>query len=131
MSRVNKKTRQKIFEKYNGRCAYCGCKLPDRWHVDHIEPVRRKLKYIHGKGYTTDRIMLNPKNDVIENYNPSCPLCNILKGSLSMDSFRDMISGYVNSLNEYSNQYKMAKKYGLVQETELEVLFYFEKHRQR
>jgi predicted restriction endonuclease len=38
----NKNRRQLIFEKYDGRCAYCGCELQKGWHEDHIEPIIRK-----------------------------------------------------------------------------------------
>lgn len=36
---MSKEQRQKIFDKYNGRCAYTGKPLDDKWQVDHIEPV--------------------------------------------------------------------------------------------
>lgn len=35
---MKKADREKIFYKYGGRCAYCGCELTKGWHVDHIEP---------------------------------------------------------------------------------------------
>lgn len=41
------KGREIIFNKYGGRCAYCGCELKRNWHVDHLEPVKRKIKIIH------------------------------------------------------------------------------------
>lgn len=37
--------RKLIFDKYEGKCAYCGCELQKGWHVDEIEPCRRKYKY--------------------------------------------------------------------------------------
>lgn len=40
---MNKK-RQIIFDKYNGKCAYCGCELQKLWHIDHIEPIVRRLR---------------------------------------------------------------------------------------
>jgi hypothetical protein len=49
-----------------------------------------------------------------------------MKHSYSLEYFRETIKKFVNSLNLYNNQYKFAKKYGLVQETEKEVIFYFE-----
>jgi len=33
--------RQKVYDKFNGRCAYCGCELKAGFHIDHIEPIRR------------------------------------------------------------------------------------------
>ena len=64
--------------------------------------------------------------DPLENYNPSCPSCNIQKNSYTLEQFRDNIKKFVNSLNQYNTQYKFAKRYGLVKETEVDVAFYFE-----
>ncbi len=50
-----------------------------------------------------------------------------MKSSLSLESFRNLIAGFVKSLNRDSTQYKFAKRYGLVEEKEREVVFYFEK----
>ena len=43
-----------------------------------------------------------------------------------MECFRGIIQKFVSSLNLYTNQYKFAKKYGLVVETEKQVTFWFE-----
>ena len=114
---MKKQDRQEIFDKFSGKCAYCGCDLQKGWHVDHIEPIVRNW---------WNGTCQKPENDCIENNNPSCASCNIQKSSLSLEQFRDKIKQFVSSLNSYSNQYKFAKKYGLVQETETEVKFYFE-----
>ena len=114
---MKKVDRQMIFNKYAGHCAYCGCELPERWHIDHIKPVRRNL---------FDGTMKHPENDVEENLMPSCPSCNINKHSLSLEEFRKLISGFINSLNRDSTQYKIAKRYGLVEEIDKPVVFYFE-----
>ncbi len=114
---MTKKERQIVFDKYNGKCAYCGCELQKGWHVDHIEPIVRN--WWNG---TCEK----PENETLENYNPSCASCNIQKNSHSLEQFRENIKQFVNSLNLYSTQYKFAKKYGLVKETEIEVKFYFE-----
>ena len=68
-----------------------------------------------------------PENENFENLNPACPSCNIQKNSYSLEQFRENIKEFVGSLNKYSTQYKFAKKYGLIEETEIEVKFYFEK----
>ena len=118
---MNKKTRDLVKSKYNNKCAYCGCDLQKGWHVDHIEPIIRSLK---------DNTCERPENNNIYNLNPSCMACNIQKKSYTLEQFRRNISQFVNSLNKYSTQYKFAKKYGLVSETEIEVKFYFEKSNQ-
>lgn len=116
---MTKKEREFLYGKYGGKCAYCGCDLPKRWHADHIEPIRRNV----------DGTMEHPeRHGVMDNYNPSCPSCNIIKKQHTLEQFRDLISGFIKSLNNYSVQYKFAKKYGLIKETEEKVVFYFEKY---
>ena len=114
---MNKKTRDLVKSKYNNKCAYCGCELQKGWHIDHIEPIVRNWK-----NGTCEK----PENENLENYNPSCASCNIQKNSYTLEQFRENIKQFVNSLNQYSTQYKFAKKYGLVKEIEIEVKFYSE-----
>lgn len=111
------KDRELVFNKYGGKCAYCGCDLTKGWHVDHIEPIVRNW---------VDGSCEKPENENLQNYNPSCPSCNIQKNSYTLEQFRENIKQFVNSLNQYSTQYKFAKKYGLIKETEVDVKFYFE-----
>ncbi len=43
-NKMTKTDRQKIFDKYGGKCAYCGCELQKGWHVDHVEPEGNQNK---------------------------------------------------------------------------------------
>lgn len=122
--------RQAVFNKFGGKCAYCGCELQKGWHVDHVEPCRRLTEYVKKPdewmwvpkvvGYS------NPEANHPDNYYPSCPSCNINKHSDTIEGFRQSITGYLRSLNLRNVQYKMAKKYSLVEETDKPVIFYFE-----
>lgn len=124
---MKKEDRQRVFDKYNGRCAYCGCELQKGWHVDHIEPLMRNYTYNKDRGrYEANGTCRNPENEVIENYNPSCRSCNIQKNSFTLEQFRNNIEQFINSLNKYSTQYKFAKRYGLISENSIDVKFYFE-----
>lgn len=147
---MKKADRQKIFDKYGGRCAYCGCELTARWHADHMNPIHRKTKYVGGNFVTKDtglepteediescnymqvprKIVQNgchhPERDVIENLFPACVSCNNYKHSADLETFRRIIGRTVTSLSKQSTQYKFGKRYGLIQETEIEVKFYFE-----
>jgi len=114
---MKKSERQLIFQKYNGKCAYCGCELTKGWHVDHFEPIVRD--WINGG-------CERPENECIENYMPSCASCNIMKSSEPLEAFRNKIFNFVNSLNLYSTQYKFAKRYGQIEETLKPIVFYFE-----
>lgn len=123
---MKKADRQKVFEKYGGRCAYCGCELTKGWHVDEILPIVRDFTF-NGNGKTIyNGTCQYPERLHIENQNPSCASCNIMKSSEPLESFRNKIAAFVNSLNQYHTQYKFAKRYGLVVEVEKPVVFYFE-----
>jgi 5-methylcytosine-specific restriction endonuclease McrA len=114
---MNKK-RQKIWDKSGGKCWYCGCELPEKgWHADHFEPIQRNW---------WTNTSLHPERDTEDNKVPCCAPCNILKGSNTLEGFRYQIEQFVNSLNLYVNQYKFAKKFGLLTETQQEVKFWFE-----
>ncbi len=138
---MRKKDREIVFNMYGGKCAYCGCELQKGWHVDHVEPCERIYKRetvvrnktgIFGDFQSHERVLKfkgygNEAANHIDNYLPSCPSCNINKHGDSIEGFRKSISGYLNSLNLRMVQYKMVKKYGLVEETNKPVVFYFEK----
>ena len=129
--------RKLIFDKYGGRCAYCGCDLVKGWHVDELLPIVRCERYLtdsDGKRvfcdikreYKVEKYLQYPERLNIDNQMPSCASCNIEKSSLPLNVFRGNIKRFINSLNQYHNQYKFAKRYGLVTETNSEVVFYFE-----
>ena len=121
--------RERVYYKYNGRCAYCGEILPDKWHVDHLEPLRRNKYYNKNTRKWETGICLNPEAEREDNYMPSCPSCNINKHSDTLEEFRANIQGYLNSLIIRNVNYQVARRYGLVRETNNDVVFYFEKHK--
>ena len=110
------KNRQAIYDKSGGKCWYCGCVLSKGWHSDHFYPVVR-----------VGKSMLFPDLDTPANKVPSCPQCNMMKSSMNIECFRSVVAGFIGSLNQYTTQYKFAKKYGLVIETTTDVKFWFEK----
>lgn len=126
MKALTKKERQAVFDKYGGRCAYCGCELPARWHADHLLPVERELTYLRGVGLRPTGNAHRPENHCITNMMPACPPCNISKHSLSLDGWRKWLEGHVRSLNAHNTPYRLAKAYGLLVETGKSVTFYFE-----
>ncbi len=149
---MKKSDREIIFNKYGGKCAYCGDPLQKGWHVDELLPVIRNWKHIPAGWYhkTTklpkqpnERAHNNPDFEykpgrnipdgcqhperfTIENQMPACASCNINKHSASLEEFRQLIAGFMKHLNEINTQYKIAKRYGLVKEDIKPVVFYFE-----
>lgn len=125
--------RECIRQKYNNHCAYCGCILEKVFHVDHLEPIiREEGRYEvleDGNRHFIPSIggMRYPDRDVVDNYMPSCPSCNIIKGQNSLEDFRSMIYNFIHSLNIRDTRYKFVKKYGLVIETNTPIKFYFER----
>lgn len=119
---MNKKEREVVFDKFGGKCAYCGCELQKGWHVDHIQPafhnwsdedIKKHLKQDRGQ-------------NKIENYNPACPRCNRWKGTWSIEQFRNEIFLQLKRLERDSAPFRIASDYGLIKTMDIEVKFYFE-----
>jgi len=87
---------------------------------------RYKWKYIQRKEVPDGFVY--PELNVIENMLPACASCNINKHNGSVEDFRQMIYGFIKHLNGANTQYKLAKRYGLVQETNEKIVFYFERY---
>lgn len=119
--RLTKVERELVRAKFDGRCAYCGCELPERWHVDHLKPVRRRR--FTQPGQATMRL---PKRHHLDNCMPSCPPCNIDKHARSLEQWRAWLSAHLRSLQRQPN-YRLVRAHGLVSETDLAVRFYFER----
>jgi len=115
-----------VFNKYNGRCAYCGCKLTkSNFNVDHIEPIFRN---------DTDEQIEKWNNgqkrgdNSIENFNPSCISCNCSKSSLRLEDWRKEIELKSDRIIRDSAQFRLLLRFGLVTENRKPIVFYFEKH---
>lgn len=125
---MKKSTRELIYNKYGGHCAYCGCELEKGWHVDELLPVVRNMKWNKDKfKYVHDGTCKHPDRLHIGNQMPSCPSCNMNKHSYTLEEFRSLITGFMKHLNEVNTQYKIAKRYGLVKEDINSIVFYFER----
>lgn len=126
---ATKKQRELIFNKYGGKCAYCGCELMRSWHIDEMEPIRRNKKWDRKKRtWVYDGTCKHPDRLHIDNQMPACASCNINKHSMSLEEFRRLVGGFLTSLNRDSTQYKIAKRYGFIEEVVKPVVFYFESY---
>ena len=126
---LNKKQRIELHGKYGGKCAYCGCELPPKWHADHIKPVVREFEFIRKercwKSQSTG-ILTNPQLDIMDNLNPSCPECNHYKSSMPLESFRRELAQQVARAEKSSKNFRFAWKYNQVKITPSPIVFYFE-----
>lgn len=129
--KLNKQQREALHAKFGGKCAYCGCELPKKWHADHIEPIYRKSKLVETKnGYWVSRNtgeFNKPQLDCIDNLNPSCPQCNKYKHTLTIDKFRKELELQTERLIKQSVNFRFALKYEQLQLTPKPIIFYFEK----
>lgn len=108
---ISRETRQKVYKKYNGRCAYCGRKIEYKdMQVDH---------FIAKRGWNESG------SDDISNLMPSCRMCNHYKRANPIELFRRYIQEIPRKLrNNYI--YKVGVAYGNVIENEKPIEFYFE-----
>lgn len=119
---IPKKTREAVYNKFDGHCAYCGKKLePKGWQLDHLIPVQRE----RFKRYSEEEI------ECFENYVPSCRRCNHYKRAHSLEVFRKYIEEIPAKLYRDNYIYKVGLDYGLVEAHEHKVKFYFEEYEER
>lgn len=138
---MKKADRQKVFDKYGGRCAYCGCELDGAWQVDHTI----------SKNYWFYWNQEDPKrvND-IENLSPACNVCNHYKRGLCVEKhlshtgFRSYMATFHLRLaklpkktrrekTEKRKMYMMriAERYGITPDKPFSGVFYFETIKQQ
>ena len=113
-NQLPKNFREQVYQKYNGHCAYCGCELEYKdMQVDHVISV-------YGKDGSND----------LYNLMPACRMCNFYKSTFTVDEFRKNLE----TLHERLRKpfiYRLALKYGLIEEHKKDVVFYFEKEQEQ
>lgn len=107
---MTKRTREQVYQKYGGRCAYCGHEIAMKdMQVDHIIPQR-----LGGASS-------------LENYNPSCRVCNHYKRATRLEAWRTIFLGGLIKRIRKIYIVKVAEQYGMVTFHEWDNKFYFEK----
>ena len=108
-----KTERIEIYNKYGGRCAYCGRKIELKdMQVDHIIPKRLR----NSKDWV----------DSMKNWNPSCRRCNHYKRASSVEYFRLMLKTLHDRVRDIYIC-KVAEDYGIIEVKEWDGKFYYEK----
>lgn len=118
---IPKAIRQAVYDRYDGRCGYCGCKISMKeMNVDHIDPVYLREADPDGAASLND----------ISNLMPACRMCNFYKSTFGIEKFRENLKTIPERLEKVFI-YRLAKKYGIIKETDVPIEFYFEKHKER
>ena len=116
---IPKKRRIALYEKYNHKCAYCGCHLEYKdMQVDHVNSVYANTDL---KQTMTEEEMYGE-----ENLLPACRQCNFYKSTMTLENFRKRIR--ITMMNNLRKDfgYRLALKYGLIVENPKDIVFYFE-----
>ena len=100
--------KRSIFEKFGGKCAYCGNEITiNNMTIDHVIP--------RSEGGSNSYL----------NCFPSCSRCNSIKANGTIEEMRDSIIYSVQKLKTDRN-FQMARKYKMISSLSEEVTFYFE-----
>lgn len=128
---IPKDVRQRVYEKYGGRCAYCGKKIAYKdMQVDHIIPLGRSIYYQSKEEQEKVRQMIESGEiNNIDNLMPACRACNFYKGAERLDSFRSSIADILDKTCRSSFQVKLALQYGILSYKPWGGKFYFERFR--
>ena len=119
---MNKKKRQQVYEKFGGRCAYCGKEITYKdMQVDHKVPLFR-----NDTDEQLEAAGIKRGTEDMDNLMPSCRRCNFRKGTLTLDQFRLELYNQCKRVLERNFQVKQSIDYGLLHATLHPVIFYFE-----
>ena len=117
--------REFIFNKYEGKCAYCGFDIMlHKFHVDHVIP-----KFRGTTQYQLDKWNSNitKGTDSIENYNPSCISCNISKSTFTIENWRKELQLKIDRIKRDSPTFNILLRFGVIKEINKPIVFHFEK----
>ena len=106
--------RQKVYERYDGHCAYCGREIKfKQMQVDHFWP--QFLAHFQP----------DLDNNRPGNLMPSCRKCNIHKGGMKPEEWRKELSLQVTRLRKNA-QFDRALRFHQIEITERSIVFFFE-----
>jgi hypothetical protein len=110
-------TRQAVYKKFNGHCAYCGIKLTfGAMHIDHAIP-----KVFGGL-------------DDYGNLMPSCHACNNYKSACRIEEFRNQLNKLFETkayMFKSTVKARILEQFGVISYSEWNGKFYFEKEQSK
>jgi len=116
--------RNKVHEKYDKHCGYCGKEISVKeMQVDHIIP-----KWLLTSNQFKDAVTFEQIHNE-ENYMPACRRCNHYKREADIEGFREKLKTlHKRVVSHYIG--KVAIDYGIVQIIPFNGVFYFETYNQ-
>jgi 5-methylcytosine-specific restriction endonuclease McrA len=103
-----------VFQKYGGRCAYCG---------DHVSVASMEVDHIHPRA---QRHLVSLESfENLENLHPACRPCNRTKGNRNLEDFRTHIRRLRNDLIT-SKRYECLSQMALYVVNQWDGKFFFE-----
>jgi 5-methylcytosine-specific restriction endonuclease McrA len=126
---IKKTIREQVYQKCQGHCGYCGDEIQIKeMQVDHIIPQYNFSIHVSNR-FRIPTFLTHLEEcdkDHIDNLMPTCRVCNKWKSTFDLEQFRKEVFEQVKRLNDYSANFRMAKKYRLVIENVKPIVFYFE-----
>lgn len=135
---MTKAAKEMIFNKYGGRCAYCGCELKSVWQIDH---AISKQYFPYWDGVKPEHV------NHIDNLMPACVMCNHYKRSSCVESngqhvgFRDFMKTFhlrlrklpkkttrPQTVKRIAYMQNIAVRYGVTIDKPFSGTFYFDKN---
>ena len=122
----SKKKRKEVYEKYCGRCAYCGSLIKYKdMQVDHVIPQHHYSEQ-YGCLIVNSRKFTDYGVHDMQNLKPACRICNKFKASFTLERFRSELQAQVERARTYSANFRMAEKFNLISIKNQKIKFYFE-----
>jgi 5-methylcytosine-specific restriction endonuclease McrA len=122
---ISNKVRLAIWEKYNKKCAYCGCDLAPTKKEAEVLGIE-SLQIDHSIHVWRDRRFTEEQLNSEENLLPVCGPCNRYKKSKGLEGYRK----FLLKLNERIMKTPccfFGMKYGILSVSKWDGKFYFEK----
>ena len=124
----NSKTqRETLRQKFDGLCGYCGEPMV-KMQADHVEPVIRITTDPWGKLLpASERRLVRPERNVVDNMMPSCAQCNNSKGGYKLEEWRSLIERAHEIVAREKPIFRAAVRLGVIEITYKHIVFHFER----
>src|SRR5690606_25518191 len=102
--------RTSVYNKYKGRCAYCGDKIEYKnMQVDHIV-----AKYRGYYNSDLEKYGIVKGTNHIDNLNPSCKSCNSSKSTFTIEKWRNELALKAMRIKRDSSTFRILERFGVV-----------------